>query len=182
MGLRPARTIREMKGQAWTRKSKIQKKNYIRSMPHPHLNVFRMGTRKKDFTVVINLVAKGDIVLRDNSLEAARQSANKHMEKNILGNYYYIVRTFPHHVIRENRMISGAGADRLQKGMRKAYGKSTNRAARVDKKTSVFTIYTYDNENDIKYVKEALKKAYLKLSGSYSIIVEKLQVPSLPAI
>lgn len=182
MGLRPARTVRDMKGQAWTRKSKVQKKNYIRSIPHPHLNVFRMGTRKNDFNMVVNLVAKGDVIIRDNSLESARQSANKHMENKMPGEYYYIVRVYPHHVIRENRMISGAGADRLQKGMRKAYGKPTSRAARVFKGTSVFTVYAHDNEDSITCVKAALKKAYLKLSGKYSIVIEKLPEPSLPAI
>jgi len=182
MSLRPARTIRDMKGQAYTRKSKVQRKNYIKSMPHAHLNVFRMGSRNNDFNLVAHLVAKEDVVLRDDALESARQSANKHLEKKMAGNYYFIVRVFPHHVIRENRMISGAGADRLQKGMRKAYGKATNRAARINKGTAVFTIYTYKTNSNITHVKEALKKAYLKMSKGYSIVFEDLPAPTSPSV
>ncbi len=182
MGLRPARTVRDMKGQAYTRKSKVQRKNYIKSVPHAHLNVYRMGTRKKDFNMVVNLIADEDVILRDNALESARQSANKHLEKKMPGEYYFVVRTYPHHVIRENRMISGAGADRLQKGMRKAYGKPTSRSARISKGTRVFTIYSYKTNANIKHIKEALKKAYLKMSKNYSITFEYLESPSAPSI
>ncbi|MHA2113057.1 MAG: hypothetical protein ACW98W_16390 [Candidatus Hodarchaeales archaeon] len=35
-------------------------------------------------------------------------------------NYHYRVCVYPHHRIRENKMMTGAGADRIQNGMRKA--------------------------------------------------------------
>ncbi|MEM3422861.1 MAG: 50S ribosomal protein L16, partial [Candidatus Bilamarchaeaceae archaeon] len=127
MGLRPAHTIREPKKKPWTRFSKNPTKSYIKTMPHSDLHQFRMGVKKDDYNVVVRLVCDKDIVLRDNAIESARQSANKHLEKNINGNYYFVVKPYPHHIIRENKMIAGAGADRLQKGMRHSFGRPTDR-------------------------------------------------------
>lgn len=41
------------------------------------------------------------------------------------------VRKHPYHVVRINKMLSCAGADRLQTGMRGAYGKPQGLVARV---------------------------------------------------
>ena len=41
------------------------------------------------------------------------------------------VRVHPYHVIRINKMLSCAGADRLQTGMRGAFGKPQGLVARV---------------------------------------------------
>lgn len=42
------------------------------------------------------------------------------------------VRKHPYHVVRINKMLSCAGADRLQTGMRGAFGKPQGLVARVD--------------------------------------------------
>lgn len=170
MGIRPGRAIRDMDKVAWTRYSKSKpKKSFIKAMPHRNLNQFRMGVRKPDYDLEVQLISDQDVILRDNALESARQSANKHMEKTILGNYYMIVRPYPHHVLRENKMIAGAGADRLQKGMRKAFGRPTHRAARINKNQEVFSIYTY--KNNLPIIKVALHRAIMKMSGDYRVKV-----------
>lgn len=170
MGIRPGRAIRDMDKVAWTRYSKSKpKKSFIKAMPHRNLNQFRMGVRKPDYDLEVQLVSDQDVILRDNALESARQSANKHMEKTILGNYYMIVRPYPHHVLRENKMIAGAGADRLQKGMRKAFGRPTHRAARIYYGQDVFSVYTY--KNNFPIIKVALTRAIRKMSGDYRIKV-----------
>ena len=38
---------------------------------------------------------------------------------------------YPHVILRENKMIATAGADRLQEGMRRAFGKAMGLACRV---------------------------------------------------
>lgn len=169
MGLRPGRCVRSVSKPAWTRYSKKKpRKSYIKAMPHRDLNVFRMGTEKKDYDLTLHLVAQEAAQIRDNAIESARQSANKLLEKKIAGNYYFVVRTYPHQIIRENKMIAGAGADRLQKGMRAAFGRPTDRAVRLRKNQQLFTISTYKANEDI--VKQALTRAKLKLSGSYRIL------------
>ena len=170
MGLRPARAIRDPKKVAWTRFSRSSpRRSFIKAMPHKDLNVFRMGQMKKDFDATVHLQSQGDLILRDNSIESARQAANKYLERLILNNYYFIVRVFPHHVLRENKMIAGAGADRLQKGMRMSFGRPNDRAARIYEGLSVFTVYTYKTHLD--KIITALERARRKLSGRYKIIV-----------
>jgi len=170
-GIRPAKSIRDPDKVAWTRYSKSKpRESYVKSMPHRDLNVFRMGEMKDDYDTVINLRSSIDLILRDNSLESSRMAANKYLEKMLLGKYYFVVRVYPHHIIRENKMIAGAGADRLQKGMRKAFGRPSDRAARLHKGSDVFTVYTY--KEHIPDVKTAFERAKRKLSGSYKTVVE----------
>ena len=168
MGIRPAKSIRDSDKPPWTRYSKTKpRKSYIKSMPHIDLNQFRMGAMKDDFDLEVNLISQQDILLRDNALESARQSANKQLEIGSTGNYFFLIRSYPHHIIRENKMIAGAGADRLQKGMRKAFGRPSDRAARIYKGQKVFSIYTY--KSNLPAVKLALNRATKKLSGLYKI-------------
>jgi large subunit ribosomal protein L10e len=169
MGIRPARAIRDPDKRPFTRFSRSNpRQSKIKSMPHRDLHQFRMGTKKDNFDAVFHLRSTRAVILRDNSIESARLAANKYLEKNLLGNFYFIVRVFPHHVIRENKMIAGAGADRLQKGMRRSYGRPSDLAARLNQGTDLFTVYTYAPHEDI--VKIAFERARRKLSGDYKIV------------
>lgn len=169
MGIRPSHAIRDADKVAWTRFSRSKpRKSFIKAMPHQDLQVFRMGAMKKDFDVVMHLTSEQATILRDNSIESARQTCNKYLEKSILGNYYFIVRVFPHHVVRENKMIAGAGADRLQKGMRQSFGRPTDKAARLGVGTQVFTVYSY--KQNAARLKAALERAKRKLAGKYRIM------------
>lgn len=169
MGIRPGRSIRDADKVAWTRFSRSKpRRSYIKAMPHKDLHQFRMGVDKKDYDLVMHLRADGPIILRDNAIESARMSANKLLEKEIMGEYYFIVRVYPHHVIRENKMIAGAGADRLQKGMRRAFGRPVDLAARLVKGSDLFSVYTY--KANVQFVAQALERAKRKISGSYSVV------------
>jgi len=67
------------------------------------------------------------------ALEAARIAANKYMTKTAGKDTFHLrVRAHPFHVLRINKMLSCAGADRLQTGMRGAFGKPQGTAARVN--------------------------------------------------
>merc|ERR1712158_175049 len=70
--------------------------------------------------------------LSSEALEAARICANKYMTKNLGKDSFHLrMRIHPFHVVRINKMLSCAGADRLQTGMRGAYGKPQGLVARV---------------------------------------------------
>ena len=171
MGIRPGRSIRDADKVAWTRFSRSKpKKSFVKSMPHADLHQFRMGVMKNDYDCVMSLRADEAVIIRDNAIESARQSSNKYLEKVAPGTYYFTVRVYPHHIIRENKMIAGAGADRLQKGMRQAFGRPTDRAARLGVGTDLFTVHTY--KANLEHVKKAFVRAKLKLSGSYRIVAE----------
>lgn len=173
MGLRPGRTMRDSNKPAWSRYSRSKpKKSYIKAMPHQDITQFRMGVSKPDYDIIAKLISKQNIQIRDNALESARQALNKYLEKTILGNFYFVIKVFPHQVIRENKMIAGAGADRLQKGMRQSFGRATDKAARVRKNQEIFIIKSYKNKIDV--INNAIKRTLKKLPGEYiSIIREK---------
>lgn len=59
-------------------------------------------------------------------------ACNKYLIKNAGKEAYHIrMRVHPFSVLRINKMLTCAGADRLQTGMRGAYGKAYGTAARV---------------------------------------------------
>ncbi|MEM2138415.1 MAG: 50S ribosomal protein L16 [Candidatus Anstonellaceae archaeon] len=169
MSLRPAKTCRTLEKTAWARYSKKKpRKSFVKAMPHLSLLVYEMGNRKQPFDYTYELVAEEPVQLRDNSLEAARQAANKYLEKVIPNMYFFKVRVYPHNVIRENKMIAGAGADRLQKGMRLAYGRSTDRAARIYSGQAVFTVHVA--KPNASHIEEAFRRAKRKMSGRFRMV------------
>ncbi|VVB99955.1 50S ribosomal protein L10e [uncultured archaeon] len=168
MGIRPAHTMRTLEKTAWARYSKKRpRKSFVKAMPHLSLLVYEMGNRKQHFDYTYDMIAVDDVQLRDNSLESGRQAANKYFEKIIPNLYFFKVRVYPHNVIRENKMIAGAGADRLQKGMRQAFGRPTDRAARIHAGQAVFTI-SVAKEN-ASHIEEGFRRAKRKMSGKYRI-------------
>jgi len=82
------------------------------------------------------------------------------------------VRPYPHHVIREHKMATGAGADRISSGMSMAFGRPVGTAARVKRGSSVIIVRV--NKDGVEKAKEALRKASHKLPTPSRIDVEEL--------
>lgn len=84
--------------------------------------------------------------LSSEALEAARICANKYLVK-IAGKegFHLRVRAHPYHVVRINKMLSCAGADRLQTGMRGAWGKPNGTVARVNIGQIIMSVRTRDS-------------------------------------
>ena len=59
--------------------------------------------------------------------------------------FHLRVRAHPYHVVRINKMLSCAGADRLQTGMRGAWGKPNGTVARVNIGQILLSVRTPDN-------------------------------------
>lgn len=64
-------------------------------------------------------------------------------------------------MLRENKMIATAGADRLQEGMRRAFGKPIGLAARVEVDDIILEASV--KKENLEKAKEALKVATSKL-------------------
>ncbi len=166
--IRPARTMRNPNSQAWARYSlKKPRKNYVRALPHTSLLVFNMGTEKTTYDLELTLNPEQPIQLRSNSLESARQVANKYLETEIPLEFSFKVLVYPHNVIREHRMAQGAGADRISRGMSQAFGRPISIAARVKEGQPIFKIRTM-KANKAAAV-EAFRRAASKLSGTYKV-------------
>merc|ERR1719246_374685 len=95
--------------------------------------------------------------LSSEALEAARIVVNKYMSNAVgIFGFHARVRAHPFHVLRINKMLSCAGADRLQTGMRGAYGKPQGTVARVNIGESLLSIRARDNSKGS--VIEALRR------------------------
>src|SRR3989338_3128416 len=117
VGLRPGRCYTYVKNRAWSRTAKSKaSKAFIVGVPDSKIKIFEMGSKakEKEFDLKVDIVIGRDCVVRDNALESSRIVANKYFEREILPeNYFFKIRKFPHQVLREHSMLTGAGSDRL---------------------------------------------------------------------
>lgn len=162
---------------AYTRFSKYKKLCYIRARPANRISRYTGGTQE-NFTVKVHLIPKMDLQIRDSALESARQTSNRTLEGTLgKAGYFFQMRVYPHHILRENPLASGAGADRLSTGMAHNYGKPIGIAARIKKGQPIFTIKTY--KEHLPLARRAMKRASYKLPCQCSTLVEEISKPAI---
>jgi large subunit ribosomal protein L10e len=154
-------------------------KKFAPGTPNPKVARFTTGKFKGDYDYKIQLVATTRLQIRSNALEAARVAASKKLSLVGEDNFYLRVVSYPFVVMRENKMIATAGADRLQEGMRKAFGKPIGVAARVDIGSVILDILI--KEENLEKAKAAMKAATTKLPLKYKIIVVPLEKKQVEA-
>lgn len=141
-------------------------------MPDPKIRIFDVGAKKlgvDNLPFVAHMVSDEKEQLSSNALEAARVAANKYLVKHCgKDNYHLRTRVHPFHVIRQNKMLSCAGADRLSSGMRHSYGKPMERAARIAIGQIIISIRGKDQHGDA--IVEALRRAKYKFPGRQKIL------------
>lgn len=169
MGRRPARCYRKLSKKAYV------KSRFCRSCPESKLAIHDLGNRKAPAESLpgrINLISCEKENISSEALEAARIAANKYLLK-VLGKDNYHMRIVPHpvQILRINKMLSCAGADRLQTGMRGSFGKPYGRAARIYIGSEIISVRT--KEGNEKEACEALRRAMNKLPGKQKIQVSQ---------
>src|SRR3989442_8388813 len=123
------RNYRSPSGQAFTRMK------YIHGSPAPKVSKFNMGDLSTQFPRKVHLVAREHVQIRHNALESARVSANKVLTDRWGETGYRLqLCVYPHIILRENKMIATAGADRLHEAMAPAVRKPSRRGARGGKR------------------------------------------------
>jgi large subunit ribosomal protein L10e len=155
MTRKPARMYREIEGQVYTRRE------YMGGVPTCRVTQFDTGNLRTQFPWSLSLGAEEAAQVRDIALEAARVKAVRILERSAPNEFHLKVRKFPHQILREHKMATGAGADRISDGMRRAFGKPVGHAVRAAIGTELLTVYT--TESHVELAKEALKKASHKL-------------------
>jgi large subunit ribosomal protein L10e len=146
----------------YTRVSKYKKKSFIKAKPRHNIVRFNMGNLKKKFEYNLTLKAKSNLQIRHNAIESARQSSNRLLEKNIGPNDYALkIQVYPHHILRENPVAAGAGADRFSTGMSHSFGKPMSVACQIKKGQTIFNLGV--NKSKLELAKTALKRIQHKL-------------------
>lgn len=164
----------------YTRISKYRKKSFIRVRPHSKIVKFNMGDPRKKFDITIDLRSKQDIQIRHNAIESGRLACNRYMEKNLgKSGFFFEIRAFPHHILRENPLASGAGADRMSTGMKMSFGKPVGVAAQLRIGSPIFTVSV--PKQHVNVARDALKRASKKLPCKCAVVqreeVSKHKVP-----
>jgi large subunit ribosomal protein L10e len=141
------------------------KSRFNRGVPDPKIRIFDLGRKKAnadEFPLCIHLVSNEYEQLSSEALEAARICANKYLVK-VAGKegFHLRVRAHPYHVVRINKMLSCAGADRLQTGMRGAFGKPNGTVARVNIGQIILSVRTRDANRATAL--EALRRSQYKV-------------------
>ncbi|MCK9568108.1 50S ribosomal protein L16 [Candidatus Pacearchaeota archaeon] len=166
MALRKAYAYSKKKVTPYTRISKKRQKAYIKAVPPSKIVKFRMGKRV-DFEDgklphTLTLVTLENVQIRQNALEACRQFINKKLDEELGGQYFFRVIPFTHHVQRENKMLTGAGADRMQTGMQLSFGKTIAKAAIMKKGAPIMSL-SVATPKAVSFCRKILKQIKAKL-------------------
>ena len=167
MGRRPSRCYRYCNGKPWP------KSRYNRGVPDPKLRIYDVGNKRAAYDVLpicVHLVSDEKEQITSEALEAARITCNKYLNKTCGKDFYHLrIRVHTWHVLRINKMLSCAGADRLQSGMRGAFGKAYGKACRVKIGTELMSIRTI--KSNVKHTLEAFRRASMKFPGRQKIAI-----------
>jgi large subunit ribosomal protein L10e len=126
------------------------------------------GYDNGEYPVQLHMTSKDNCQIRDNSIEAIRQYLNRFLQIKVGKEFYLEVKVFPHHILRENKMLTGAGADRMQTGMSRAFGKTMGRAALV-KPNQVLYIVAVKNQKAEVMARKLIKSIKARIACRTSI-------------
>ncbi|MEM4181663.1 MAG: 50S ribosomal protein L16 [Candidatus Pacearchaeota archaeon] len=176
MPVRKASCYSKMKVVPYTRKSKVKKKSYIKTIPNTNIVKLRMGDvkgyNKGKYKSIFKIIAEEDVQIRDIALEAVRQYLNRRLNELVGSEFYLELKVYPHHIIRENRMLTGAGADRMSTGMSMSFGTTVGRSALV-KKGKIIFIVGINGEKNEKEARKIFDSIRSKLPCKILVSLEK---------
>jgi len=179
--LRKANAYSKRKVTPFTRTSNRRQKSFIKVVPPQKIIKFNMGKSNESdkFPHILTVVSTENFQLRHNAMEACRQFVNKKLDKELNGQYAFKIVPFPHHIQREHKMLTGAGADRMSSGMQLSFGKSIGKAA-ILKPGSVIFILWLPNEKAVIFTRKVLKQIKSKLPGSFRVDYSENEIEAEP--
>ena len=173
--LRKASAYSKKKVVPYTRVSKKKSKSFIKTTPQSKIVKFKMGDERLfqegKLPYQLTVVSTQKVQIRHNALEACRQFINKKLEKEFSQEYLFRIIPFPHHIQRENKMLTGAGADRMQTGMQLSFGKPAGKAAILKPNSGIFLIAVADKKAE-EFARKVLKQVNPKLPCKIRILRE----------
>ena len=119
----------------------------------------------------LTLVSCEKVQIRHNALESCRQFIHKKLDKKFTGQYYFKIIPYPHQIQRENKMLTGAGADRMSTGMQLSFGRSIGNSAVLKPEGKIFFI-AVPNEKGVVFTREVLNQIKSKLPCKTKVYYE----------
>ena len=179
--IRKALAYSKRKVTPFTRTSKRRQKSFIKAVPPQKIVKFEMGKpnsfREGKLPYILEVISTENVQMRHNAFEACRQFINKKLDKELNGLYFFKVIPYPHHIQREHKMLTGAGADRMSSGMQLSFGKTVGKAAILKKNSIIFQI-AVPNSRAVSFTRKIIKQVNPKLPGKIRTIDRKLEVVS----
>ncbi|GCA62170.1 ribosomal protein L10e [Kipferlia bialata] len=166
MARRPACCYRYQKNKPYP------KSRFCRGVPDPKIRIYDLGNKKADVSEMpycFHLCSGEKEQVSSEALEACRIACNKYITNQSGRESFHLrIRVHPFHVLRINKMLSCAGADRLQTGMRGAWGKPQGTCARVAINQPLMSVRC--KESARPHCAEALRRAKYKIPGRQFIV------------
>jgi len=174
--LRKALAYSKKRAVPFTRTSKKKSKSFIKTVPNQKIVKFMMGDEKafkqKKYDFHLILISKESSQIRHNAIEACRQFINKKLDKETNKQFFFRIIPYPHHIQRENKMITGAGADRMQTGMQLSFGKASGKAALLKPGSKIFFL-AVGTAKHAKIARKTLNQVKSKVPCKTRIVLEE---------
>mmetsp|Transcript_4193 Transcript_4193/g.8133 ORF Transcript_4193/g.8133 Transcript_4193/m.8133 type:complete len:186 (+) Transcript_4193:194-751(+) len=167
MGKRPGRCFRVIKNKPYP------KSKYCKKIPRSKIRFFDIGNKNapvNEFSSCISLINLEPVNITSQCIEALRIAINRSISKKLKKKKYHLkINVHPWHILRNNKMLAKAGADRVQTGMRLAFGKNIALCARVGKYQKILSIRSKHRHSF--YIFNLVKKLSYKISGKQIPII-----------
>src|SRR3989304_212923 len=166
MALRKAASYSKKPVVPYTRISRKKGKAFVKVVPPQKIVKFTMGSEQAydmgKLPYQLRVLAEEKCQIRHNALEACRQFVNRNLETKYIGQYFFRVIPFPHHIQRENKMLTGAGADRMSTGMQLSFGKAMGKAAILKPGAAIFFL-AFPNQKAMILARSLVRQVRPKL-------------------
>ncbi|MEM3091314.1 MAG: 50S ribosomal protein L16 [Candidatus Pacearchaeota archaeon] len=173
MAIRKSSSYTKIKVVPYTRTSKKKSKAYIKTIPPQKVVKFVMGNvhlyQEGKLPHTLSLVSIENAQVRSTALEACRQYIHKRLESGLGGQYFFRVIVYPHHIQRENKMQTGAGADKIQTGMQLSFGRPLEKAALIRSGDPIF-FFALPNEKAVLLARDIIHSIKPKLPSKTKVI------------
>jgi len=178
MPKRPSKCYRKPDRPAFTRTK------YIKGLPQRSEGLKKLcfgATDKFDFEGKVQIVATKGVQVSDKALNSIRITIVRDLK--VLGErkFRFELKGVPHHIARMHGLIGVAKAERMVKGMRASFGRSTYRMARMKKGKVLIEVLISNDAIAFHVAKTTLVKAMKKLPRGFELKHEGISFENVSA-
>jgi large subunit ribosomal protein L10e len=150
------------------------RKEYIGGTPQSKIRIFESGDLNLKYNYEVLLLAKNNCEIKSEALESIRLHINRNLTwKLTKSKFHFKLPIYPHQIVRRHGWLGFAGADRISKGMKLAFGKPKHRVAVVNNGQVIVNVKVISRE-DAEIVRGILKGAIKKIPAKGEIVIKEM--------